>query len=109
MNINVIVFNLQNGVQPPYTRGWGKGRQDEFSRTSVAPGSCAPVEEVIELTPQNGVWVGEKESRDDRNIAYGDAGGRQKMLSFSSVTTYDQNGRLNQSVQGKGLRIDIVA
>jgi hypothetical protein len=109
MNINVIVLNVNHGLQPPYARGWGRGRQEDFSRTSVAPDSRAPVEEVIELTPQNGVWVGEKEVNDGRRAGHGGSGRGQKLLSFSSVTTYDQNGRLNSSVQSKGLRIDIVA
>lgn len=109
MNINVIVLNVHQGFRSPTARDWGRGRPDDFSRTSVTPDSRAPVEEVIELTPQNGVWVGEKEVSDGRRTEQSDAGRGQKMLSFSSITTYDQNGRLNRSVEGKGLRVDIVA
>lgn len=109
MNINVIVLNVNHGLQPPNVRNWGRGRHEDFSRTSVTPDSRSPVEEVIELTPQNGVWVGEKEISDGGSTQHSDAGRGQNMLSVSSVTTYDQNGRLNRSVQGKGLRIDIVA
>jgi hypothetical protein len=109
MNINVIVVNLNHDLQPPTLRHWGRSRQGDYSRTSVTPDSHVPVEEVIELTPQNGVWVGDKEVRDRRGIEHGDEGRELRMLNYSSVTTYDQNGRLNRSVEGKGLRVDIVA
>ena len=109
MNINVIVLNVNQGFQPQHIRSWGRGRPDDFSRTSVTPDSRAPVEEVIELTPQDGVWVGERNTSGGRSTGKSDAQGAQKMFNLSTVTTYDQRGRLSRSVQGKGLRIDIVA
>jgi hypothetical protein len=108
MNINLVVLNVHHDVQAPTLRNW-RGRNNDNSRTSVTPDSHAPVEEVIELTPQNGVWVGDKKMWDGRGIERSDDRRERKMLNYSSVTTYNQNGRLNRSVEGKGIRVDIVA
>ncbi len=97
MNINVIVINGLRDFWPADART--RARDDEhYPRTSSSPQTSAPVEEVIELVPQNGAWTRKREMKG------------LKLASFSStVTTYDQKGRIHHTSIDKGLQLNITA
>lgn len=110
MNINVIVVNVQRDFWPSDARARGREYDEDYTRTSSRPETITPVEEVIELRPQNGAWVGTGEMKFARDTGYTGAGRAPKALYHSSpVMTYDHKGRLHHAPSDKGLRINITA
>jgi hypothetical protein len=97
MNVNVIVVNFPRNSWP-------------LAHTSSRPETGAPVEEVIELLPQDGTWVGKRDMGSIRDTGY--PGTRREARALNStapVMTYDQKGRVNTPSPDKGLNINITA
>ena len=110
MNINVLVVNVQRDFWPSEARVRGRESDEDYTRTSSRPETGAPVEEVIELLPQDGAWVGKRDMRSVRDAGY--PGRRQEaraLNSTASVMTYDHKGRVHTPSPDKGLRINISA
>jgi hypothetical protein len=110
MNINVIVVNVQRDFWPSDAIARGRAYDEGYTHTSSRPETSPPVEEVIELLPQNGAWVGKRDMRSIRDAAY--PGGRQtpKALYHSSpVMSYDHKGRVHTPSPDKGLHVNTTA
>ena len=110
MNINVIVVNVQRDFWPSDARASGREYDEYDTRTSSRPGSSAPVEEVIELLPQDGAWVGKRDMRYIRDTVYPGTRREARALNpTASVASYDHKGRVHRTSPEKGLRINITA
>jgi hypothetical protein len=105
MNINVIVVNMPHDFRPVDVGDFGREREERFARAfsrsgSVTPPGAAcgatPIEEVIELIPRNGAWVGL-------------TAGQKALHTSPAVATYDHEGKVRYSSRDKGLRVDITA
>ena len=113
MNINVIVVNVPRDFRPAGFSDYEREHEEHFAGTfsrpdTVMPGS-APIEEVVELIPQNGAWVGKAGMMSARTDSLRLTGGRKALYSSPTVTTYDHEGKVRYSSQDKGLRINITA
>ncbi len=94
MNVNVIVVNLHHDLRSV----------PNFS----SPDTTA--EEVIELKPQDGAWVGDGGRRSSpRPAIYSLAREPRALHTTPGITTYDHGGKVRYSSQNKGLRINITA
>jgi hypothetical protein len=109
MNINVVVFNVLHDFRPSDVRDHGRGRDERFVPTSSKPDTAVPVEEVIELMPRNGVWVGKGDTKAARAGSYSLASEPRAFHPSLTVTTYDHEGKVHRTSQDKGLRINITA
>ena len=98
MNINVLVVNVPRDA-------WHSG-----TRASSRPEARGAVEEVIELLPQNGAWVGTQESAFARGraltVAMQEPG---SVLPPSRVTTYNHKGKVLRAPSEKGRYVNITA
>jgi hypothetical protein len=110
MNINVVVVNVQRDFWPSDARARGREYDEDYARTSSRPETGPPVEEVIELLPQNGAWVGTSEMKFTRDTGYaGMARVPKALYHSSSVMTYDHKGRVHHAPSDKGLHVNITA
>ena len=113
MNINVIVVNVPRDFRPADVSDYGRERKEHFASTfsspdAVTPGAT-PIDEVVELIPQNGAWVGKAGMMSTRTDAPRLTGGRKALYGSPTVMTYDHEGKVRYSAQDKGLRINITA
>ena len=113
MNINVIVVNVPHDYRPADLSDYGREREERFARTfsrpdAVTPGAT-PINEVVELIPQNGAWVGKAGMMSARTGSPGLTRGRKAIYGSPTVTTYNHEGKVRYSSQDKGLRINITA
>ena len=92
MNVNVVVLNVLHDFRDP------------ISKPSTAA-SNESIEEVVELVPRNGVWgsnvPGEADAADPR--------GPRFAHPSPTATRYNQKGKIQYSLEEKGLRINITA
>ena len=109
MNINVVVLNVLHDFRPSDVKDHRRGRDERFLPTSLKPDPAVPVEEVIELMPQNGVWVGEGGTKTARAGSYNLASEPRAFRPSLTITTYDHEGKAHRTSQDKGLRINITA
>ena len=117
MNINVIVVNVPRDFRPTDASDHGRERDERFGRAFSTPDAVTrgaisgaiSIDEVIDLVPQNGAWVGKAGMISARTDSSGLTGGRKALSSSPTVTTYDHEGKVRYSSQDKGLRINITA
>ena len=98
MNINVLVLNVPRDV-------WSSDR-----RGSSRPETRSVVEEVIELLPENGAWVGRQELVSARTDGY--TGATQtagSLFPAPRFVTYDHKGRVLRAPSEKGRHVNITA
>lgn len=105
MNINVIVVNVPRDFRPADVGDHGGERDERFARAfsrpdTVTPGAGSgaisrtfPIDEVIELIPQDGAWVGKTGMMSARTDSSGLTGGRKALSISPTVTTYDHEGK----------------
>ena len=105
MNINVLVVNVPRDFWPSDAR-----EREDYARTSSRPETGAPVEEVIELLPQDGAWVGKRELKPGQGAGYQGTRRDAKALNPTApIMTYDHKGRVNRPSPDRGLYINITA
>ena len=98
MNVNVLVVNVHRDF-------WPADR-----RTSPRFETKSPVEEVIDLLPHNGAWVGTEEMSSPGNPGYTvDAQEAGSLYAASRFVTYDQKGRVLRAPSDKGRHINLTA
>jgi hypothetical protein len=92
MNVNVVVLNVHHEFGDP------------VSKPFKAPLNES-IEEVVELVPHNGIWGSSVPA--DPNAA----DSRRPRFAHPSPTPtrYDQKGKVQYSLEDKGLRINITA
>jgi hypothetical protein len=117
MNINVIVVNLPRDFRPADASNHGRESDERFARAFSTPDAVthgpisgvASIDEVIDLIPQNGAWVGKAGMVSTRTDSSRLTGGRKALYSSPTVATYNHEGKVHYSSQDKGLRINITA
>jgi hypothetical protein len=112
MNINVIVVNVPRDFRPADVGDYGRERDERFARAfsrpdTVTPPGATPIDEVIELIPQDGAWVGKAGMMSAGTGSSGLTGSRKALSTSPTATTYDHEGKVRYSSQDKGLRINI--
>ena len=108
MNVNVLVLNVFQDVRPTEVGNRGRERGEEFARSSSNPGTPA-AEQVIELRPQDGVWVGKEGAKASQATTHSFTREAKALHTSPTPTTYGQDGRVHHYAQDKGLRINITA
>jgi len=108
MNINVLVLNVSRDAWPSDVREHGRERDEQLARTSTKPATATPVQELIELMPHDGVWVGTRETKTAR-AAHALSREARALHSSPAVTTYDHKGKAHYAADDKGLQINITA
>jgi hypothetical protein len=113
MNINILVVNVPYGFRPADARDSGREHGERFagafSQRDTATAGATSIDEVIELTPQNGAWVGKGSTMSALADSFGLAGSRKALHTSPTVATYDHEGKVRYSSQDKGLRINVTA
>jgi len=108
MNVNVLVLNVFQDVRPTEVGNRGRERGEEFTRSSSNPGSPA-AEQVIELKPRDGVWVGKEGAKASQSTSHSFTREAKALHTSPTPTTYNHDGKVHYSTQDKGLRINITA
>ncbi len=103
MNLNVIVLNMYPDVRALDL----SERRDRKEGLAGRPGLARPAEEVIELVPRDGTWVGRGDVKEGQRASLKSSS--TALPRSSAAMTYDNGGRVRYETQHKGLRIDITA
>ena len=108
MNLNVVVLNVFQDFRPTEVGNRGRERGEEFARSSSNPDARA-AEQVIELKPQDGVWVGKEGAKASQSTRKSFTPEAKALHTSPTPTTYNHDGKVHYSTQDKGLRINITA
>jgi hypothetical protein len=109
MNVNVIVLNVHNDFRPAEAGDHGRYYDEQCNRPSSKSATITPVEEVIELLPQNGTWVGKRSTKAARAASYSPAREPRSLHAAATFATYDRTGNIRHSSEEKGNRVNITA
>jgi hypothetical protein len=111
MNVNVIVFNVSQDVRAGDIGDRRRERDVRFSPQSgdVSNSASHRAEQVIELVPRDGAWVGKGSTSTPRKAPYLRAPGAKALHASAAVTTYDHEGKARYAPQEKGLAVNITA
>lgn len=109
MNVNIIVLNGFHDLRSADIGDRWRDRDEQFARNFSSPDTSTAAEQVIELTPQEGAWVGKGGTRAAQPAMYSLAREPRALHASPIVTTYDHEGKVHHSAQDKGLRINITA
>ena len=111
MNVNVIVFNVSQDVRAGGIGDRRRERDERFTPQSgnVSNSASHSAEQVIELVPRDGAWVGKGGTSNSRKTPYLHAPGAKALQASAAVTTYDHEGKARYAPQQKGLAVNITA
>jgi hypothetical protein len=108
MNVNVLVLNVFQDFRPTEVGNRGREHGEQFAGSSSNSGSPA-ADQVIDLKPQDGVWVGKEGAKTSQTATHSFTREAKALHTSPTPTTYNHDGKVHHSTQDKGLRINITA